>query len=352
MNLGQISALLAWGATAAYAIALVAFATDLARLADTRVARRRSAVAVPVGAGAGAVDVVDRDEGAAPAGDAPAGDAPEGAPRAVRIGRSVVVAGLLLHALAIVTRGIAAGRVPWANMYEFTLVGTFAAVVAFLVLARARPGMIHLGTFVAGVCTMALGLGLRAFYVPAVPVEPILQSPWLVIHVSIATVATGLFTVALAASVLQLIKDSREARRPVPAAVAAADGRGEPGDAVAGSGLAGRRWRFLDVLPPVRELEAVAFRVNAVAFVLWTFTIVSGALWAEVAWGRYWNWDPKEVWSFVVWVIYAAYLHARTTRGWAGRRAAWFVVVGYAALIFNYTVVNLLIPGNHSYSGI
>src|SRR5690606_5248356 len=124
---------------------------------------------------------------------------------------------------------------------------------------------------------------------------PALQSYWLVIHVSIATVATGMFAVSFASSVLQLLKDAREA-----------------GSARLGS----RRWALLDALPPTRDLEALSFRITAVAFVLWTFTVMAGAVWAEHTWGRYWGWDPKEVWSFVVWVVYAAYLHARTTRGW------------------------------------
>ena len=105
-------------------------------------------------------------------------------------------------------------------------------------------------------------------------------------------------------------------------------------------------------VPAPRRLEALSFRINAVGFVLWTFTLVAGAIWAEAAWGRYWGWDPKEVWTFVVWVVYAGYLHARTTRGWSGRRAAWFVVVGYATVIFNFTGVNLLFDGLHSYADV
>ena len=96
----------------------------------------------------------------------------------------------------------------------------------------------------------------------------------------------------------------------------------------------------------------MSFRLNAVAFVLWTFTLIGGAVWAEHAWGRYWGWDPKEVGTFVAWVVYAAYLHARTTRGWSGRRASYFVFVGYAVVLMNFTVVNLVVTGKHSYSGL
>lgn len=339
MGLGELSTTLAWGATAAYAVALIAFATDMARLAD-RVGERRR-VPVPVGAAAAA----SGPSGAAaapddvPADDAtmgPADDAPIPAPppasrgKAVGIAMATTILGFGFHLAATVLRGLAAERVPWANMYEFTLVGTLVAVATFLALTRWRD-VRFLGTPVIGLVVIALGLSLAVFYVPADPVEPALQSYWLAIHVSIAIIATGLFTVSFAASVLQLLRDSREQ---------------------GSARVAGRRWRSLDALPAARNLEALSFRIAAVGFVLWTFTLITGAIWAEEAWARFWGWDPKEVWSFVVWVVYAAYLHARTTAGWSGRRAAWFVVAGYITVIFNFTVVNLLLPGLHSYSGL
>lgn len=241
---------------------------------------------------------------------------------------AVTLLGLGFHLAGTLLRGIAAGRVPWANMYEFTLVGTLVAVATFVALTRWRD-VRFLGTIVLGLSVLALGLALAVFYLPAEPVQPILESYWLVIHVSIATIASGLFTVSFAASALQLLKDSREN---------------------GSERVAGTRWRSLDALPPARELEALSFRITAVGFVLWTFTVMAGAIWAEHSWGRYWGWDPKETWSFVVWVVYAAYLHARTTAGWSGRRAAWFVLVGYATVIFNFTGVNLLLQGLHSYA--
>ncbi|GGC09199.1 c-type cytochrome biogenesis protein CcsB [Cellulomonas carbonis] len=330
MDLGELSHLLAWGATSAYAVALVAFAADLATLADHAAQRRRPAqerVGTFAGVSAGPGVVRPTTDRAAAGGADDARPLPR---RAAAIAVSVTTVGLLLHTVSAVLRGLAAGRVPWANMYEFTLVGTLVAVATFLALVRRRD-VRFLGTIVLGLTVVALGVALVGFYTPARGVEPALQSPWLVIHVSIATIATGLFTVAFAASTLQLLKDSREQ---------------------GSSRLAGPRWRALEMLPSVRELEALSFRINAVAFVLWTFTIMAGAIWADHTWGRYWGWDPKEVWSFVVWVVFAAYLHARTTRGWGGRRAAWFVLVGYATVIFNFTVVNLLFQGLHAYSGV
>ncbi|CPU65316.1 cytochrome C biogenesis protein [Mycobacteroides abscessus] len=215
-------------------------------------------------------------------------------------------------------------------MYEFTLVGTFVALAAFLAVSLKRD-VRFLGSFVTGLSVLFLVLAQNAFFVVATGVQPALQSYWLVIHVGVAIIATGIFTVAFVTSVLQLLRDSRDS-----------------GNAFLGA----RGWRWLDSTPGALQLEALSFRLNAVAFVLWTFTIIGGAIWAEHAWGRYWGWDPKEVWSFVVWIVYAAYLHARTTRGWSGRRAAYFVIVGYACVLFNFTGVNLLFNGKHSYSGL
>jgi len=194
-----------------------------------------------------------------------------------------------------------------------------------------RKDFRFLGAFVTGLAVLFLVLGLNVFYVAATGVQPALQNYWLVIHVGVAISATGIFTVAFVSSVLQLVRDSRDSGSPYLQ---------RPG------------FRWLDRVPTPTALEALSFRLNAVGFVLWTFTIIGGAIWAEHAWGRYWGWDPKEVWSFVIWVVYAAYLHARTTRGWDGRRAAWFVVVGYLCVLFNFTGVNLIFNGKHSYSGL
>jgi len=215
-------------------------------------------------------------------------------------------------------------------MYEFTLVGSFMALAVFLGI-NLRKDLKFLGAFVTGLAVLFLVLGLNVFYVAATGVQPALQNYWLVIHVGVAICSAGIFTVAFVSSVLQLLRDSRDTGSPYLS---------RPG------------FRWLDRLPTPTSLEVLSFRLNAVGFVLWTFTIIGGAIWAEHAWGRYWGWDPKEVWSFVIWVVYAAYLHARTTRGWDGRRAAWFVIVGYLCVLFNFTGVNLIFNGKHSYSGL
>ena len=105
-------------------------------------------------------------------------------------------------------------------------------------------------------------------------------------------------------------------------------------------------------LPDATTLDKAAYRIVAFSFPLYTVAIICGAIWAEAAWGRYWGWDPKETWAFIVWVIYACYLHARATAGWKGRAAAWVNLLGFAAIIFNFVIVNMVISGLHSYAGL
>ena len=360
MTIADLSTLLVWSAATAFTIALIAYSVDLARIADR--SQKRAPEAVLVGAG----DVTPRDRRRRLRG--------AGRPRPVhprRRHRPVDAhPGALLLVAAIVLRGVAAGRWPTANMYEFTIVGVFVAVLVLAVVLRRRV-IAFVGVMVTGIAVLALVLALNTFYVQADAVQPALQSYWLVLHVGVAIVATGIFTVAFATSVLQVLRSFREeglaaADRPVvtvgapsagSAAAATSSSTAAPAAAVSSGdrfrrSLSGHKFAWLEQVPGSRELEAMSFRLNAVAFVLWTFTLIGGAIWAEHAWGRYWGWDPKEVGTFVAWVVYAAYLHARTTRGWSGRRAAYFVFVGYAVVLANFTVVNLFVAGKHSYSGI
>src|SRR5690606_9313466 len=321
MNVAESSTMLVWGAATAYAIALVCFTMLLARHADTTVRE-------PAAVGAGSASSV---EGATSATSTTSGpDVPARRPVAEGIARSTVFAGLALHLGAVVTRGIAAGRAPWANLYEFMMVGALFAVVV-LVLVQRRKVIPFLGTAVVGIVVLFLAVAQVNFFVPADGVQPALQRYWLVIHVGVAVIATCVFTVGCVAAVLQLLRSAR---------------------AAASSRLAGRGWAWLDTAPAPVALESLSFRLNAVGFVLWTFTLIAGAIWAEHAWGRYWGWDPKETWTFVIWVVYAGYLHARTTRGWAGSRSAWLVIVAYLCVIANFTLVNMLFPGLHSYANV
>jgi cytochrome c-type biogenesis protein CcsB len=234
-------------------------------------------------------------------------------------------------------------------MYEFTLVGAFVATSVLAVVQRRRP-IAFVGVVVTGIAVLALVLGLNRFYVQADALPPALQNYWLVIHVGVAIIATGIFTVAFATAVLQVLADGREhGHSHLDHPWRSAEGLRR---SLRGWAVTGPRFAWLEQVPDARRLEALSFRLNAIGFVLWTLTLIGGAIWAEHAWGRYWGWDPKEVGTFVAWVVYAAYLHARTTRGWSGRRAAYFVFAGYATVIANFTVVNLFFSGLHSYSGL
>jgi len=161
-----------------------------------------------------------------------------------------------------------------------------------------------------------------------------LKSIWLVIHVFVASLATALFALACGLSVTQLLQSRRERRTSVS------------------PDSAGRRGGFLRTLPAGEVLETLAYRFVIVGFMFWTFTLIAGAIWANDSWGRYWGFDTKEVWTFVIWVLYAGYIHARATRGWRGNRSAWLCIIGFAAVLFNFTIVNVYFPGLHSYSGL
>ncbi len=323
MNVAEVSTILVWGAATAYAIALVCFTLLLARKADAGAAERQHAVV-------GASGAVAAGAGSAPSVGAVHPVPVAGRPKAEGIARSTVWAGLALHAGAVVTRGVAAGRAPWANLYEFMLVGSLVAVVVLLVVQRHKV-IPFLGTAVIGIVVLFLAVAQVNFFVPADGVQPALQSYWLVIHVGVAVTATGVLTVGFVAAILQLLRSSREA---------------------GSARLAGSRWGWLDSTPAPAALESLSFRLNAIGFVLWTFTLIAGAIWAEHSWGRYWGWDPKEVWTFVIWVVYAGYLHARATRGWAGQRSAWLAIIAYLCVLANFTLVNMLFPGLHSYANI
>ncbi|QZN85975.1 c-type cytochrome biogenesis protein CcsB [Cellulomonas sp. C5510] len=372
MALGDISTLLVWGAATAFTIALIAYSVALARVADAasrehraaRAAARQTRLAAREAVGAGGpsslVVPADGPSGAEPGPAGPVLPAATGEGQggtaaatarsaATGIAGSTTALGIVLLLVGIVLRGAAAGRWPTANMYEFTLVGTLVASVVLAVVQRRRV-VPFLGVVVMGIAVLALVLGLNAFYVQADAVQPALQNYWLVIHVGVAIIATGIFTVAFATAVLQVLQDGRETGRShVDHRWNRLDGLRRP---LARWRVTGPAWSWLRTVPPARQLEALSFRLNAIGFVLWTLTLIGGAIWAEQAWGRYWGWDPKEVGTFVAWVVYAAYLHARTTRGWAGRRAAYFVYVGYAVVLANFTVVNLFVSGKHSYSGL
>ena len=247
-------------------------------------------------------------------------------PRYLRAAMALTVLAWILHVGAAILRGIAAERVPWANMFEFSLTAT-AIIVGVFLAVQFWQDLRFLGAFITGFALIALGVATVNFYVDVVPLPPALQSTWLVIHVFVATLGTGFFALGAGLSIVQLLQSRRAANKA--------------------AGL-----KFLDTLPGADKLETLAYRVNVVGFVFWTFTLIAGAIWAERAWGRYWGWDTKEVWTFIIWVIFAGYIHARATRGWRGSRSAWLAIIGFSAVLFNFTIVNLFFKGLHAYSGL
>ncbi|CAI3802997.1 c-type cytochrome biogenesis protein CcsB [Pseudarthrobacter sp. MM222] len=365
-TMGQYSELFMLLAAGTYTVAFIAFAWDLAksskvlRAVDLKAAELSGATGpgtsrVPVAAGVGSAGAVDRAESdvagpvgraerpsssvsrSASAGGAGIGGTADGgmqydAERRVpaRVAVALTVLGAAIHAAGVITRAIGAGRVPWGNMYEFLTTGAFVAVAVFL-LVLIRRDLRFLGTFVIGLAVIMLVAAAVAFWTPVGHLVPALQSYWLIIHVSIAVISSALFTLTFAMSALQLVQAHRQ-------------------KTVAAGG--GDKLGFMRLVPSALSLENLSYRINAIAFVGWTFTLMFGAIWAEKAWGRFWGWDTKEVWTFVIWVVYAGYLHARATRGWTGTRAAWLSVVGYLCVVFNFTIVNQFFNGLHSYSGL
>ena len=246
--------------------------------------------------------------------------------RGARIGTSLLVLAVLLHIAAVLTRALSVMRVPWGNMMEYVLTATAITVVVFLIV-NVKKDIRYLGTIVAGGVLLCLGLAITVFYTPAAKLIPALDSYWIAIHVPIAILSTSLLYISAILAVFQILKNAHETKDP--------------------------KWlRFMRRMPSSIDLERFSYTIAAVGFITWTFTLIAGAIWAEVAWSRYWGWDSKEIWTFVVWVIYAAYLHARATRGWGPTRVAVFNLVGIATVIFNFTVVNMYFNGLHSYSGL
>ena len=319
-------------AIAIYALAMVGYTAEYA---FGRVARKGATVAAParelVGAGGPSTP------GFAPVDDAISTSKQPGRMQtgrwAHRVGRwSVVITvlGALIHTGSIAVRAIAVDAVPWSNMYEFASVAGLVGILAFLGVLWRLPTLRYLGGFVLLPVILMMFLAGTVLYSKAQPLVPALQSYWLAIHVTLVSIAEGALMTSAVLTVLFLVK-ARHDRTPYRSERVA--------------NLAGK-------LPAAETLDKAAYRVVAFAFPLYTIAIICGAIWAEAAWGRYWGWDPKETWAFIVWVVYAGYLHARATAGWKGRAAAWINLAGFGAITFNFLIVNIVVSGLHSYAGL
>jgi cytochrome c-type biogenesis protein CcsB len=312
-----------------YGLAMLAFAGEQASRRSRRLSAavsRRTAAAerTRMMAGAGGPSIL------APPPAAPVADAPPPS-RAGRIGLLLTLVGAAVHSGSVVTRGLAADRVPWGNMYEFSSCVALTGVVTFLVLVVSGRVDRSLGAFVMVPVVLYLGLAGTVLYTAAGPLVPALDSYWIKIHVFAAVVSSGAFLLSGIVALLYLLRAKHDEKV-----------------------AAGKPLRFPvsigSSLPPAPTLDRVTYAVIAFAFPIWTFAIIAGAIWAEAAWGRYWGWDPKETWSFITWVLYAGYLHARATAGWKGTKAAWIGVAAAVALIIDYYVVNIFVVGFHSYA--
>ena len=334
-------------AVAIYALAMLAYACDFAygkkKVPQVRAAKVPALVGAGVGEASAGQAAPAADGAATVTSPADAGgvgpDRPGVAalPARSALGRWVTMAvtltctGLAAHITGVVLRGLSVHRLPWGDMYEFIISLTCVAVAFFLgVMLRYRA--YYLGLFVMGAVTLVLGLAETVIYTPAGPLVPALQSYWLAIHVTAMTLATGVFFVAAVIGIAYLFVD-RHARRVAAGRPAGADG-------------------ILRRLPGPEVLDRLAYRTVVFGFPIWTFGVMAGAIWADRAWGSYWSWDPTETWAFITWVVYACFLHARATAGWRGRRAAYIQLTGFCCLLFNVTVISLLIPGLHSYAGL
>jgi len=247
-----------------------------------------------------------------------------------RLGFLLTIIAVAAHFVALVGRGMAAdpNRVPWGNMYEFTLSGTFVVAAAYVVLHR-RFALQWMAPIVVTFVLVCLMVAVLWLYEPVAELTEALNSYWLVIHVVSAILATGAFTLGGIVSAAYLVKarvGSREA-----------------------SGIVGG---WLSRVPSLDVLDRIAYRIHAFGFPVWTFAVlITGPIWAHQAWSSYWNWDPKEVWAFITWVVYAGYLHARATAGWRGRNAAILALVGVATLWFNFIGINYFSStSQHSYA--
>jgi cytochrome c-type biogenesis protein CcsB len=295
-GLSQISLIFIYAAMAVYTASFLTFANHLSRLASEKKKIRGAATKIE------------------------------------RIAIALMIAAAVLHGVGVLLRGIAASRVPWANMYEFSITGSFVVVAIFL-FALAIKDIRLIATFVSGFTLLILGSATAVFYVEVKSLMPALQSYWLVIHVTVAILATAFFNIAAALSIAYILKTATWVEKSKLQ-------------------LVGTMRRILAMFPAVDKIEKLAYRFNIIGFILWSFTLIAGAIWAERAWHRYWGWDTKEVWTFIIWTIYAGYLHANATRGWTGKRSAWLAIIGFVAILFNFTVVNLFFKGLHVYSGL
>jgi cytochrome c-type biogenesis protein CcsB len=294
----------------AYLAAMICYAAEYAFGKRSHIGKAATRELV----GAGAPVPVSKEEPPAPA-------------PILRIAVSLNLLGLVLHLGTTVTRGIAAERMPWGNMYEYILSATLVGSVVWTGVLLRRPAARHLGLFTTLSLVVLLGAAALVAYTPVGPLVPALNSYWFIFHVSTIIISSGIFLLGVVPAAMFLIKNGWDVgRRSFPYTL---------GRHVGDAGM----------------LERLTFRLHAFAFPLFTFgALIAGPLWAEASWGRYWGWDPKEVWAFISWIVYAAYLHARATPSVKRTTATWIAIAGFVTMLMNLFGVNLFFEGLHSYA--
>lgn len=350
-NLANISNVLIYSSMAVYTLAFLAFIAEWVFGSRSKVGRTAAALtardttaaapAVTVRSG-GSTTVLDKPKvvtrSAAGTRDVPDGPGASGGTEKGdlygRIAISLTSLAFLVEAGGVVARALSVQRAPWGNMYEFSITFSTVVVGVFLAILAAGKNVRWAGLPLVTTVLLDLGIATKWLYTDSDQLVPALDSYWLWIHVSTAIFCGAVFYLGAVGTLLYLFRDAYEAKL--------ARG-GRPGTFATS---------VLERLPSAASLDKFAYRVNAAVFPLWTFTIIAGAIWAGDAWGRYWGWDPKEVWSFITWVAYACYLHARATAGWKGRKAAYLALFAFACWLWNYYGVNMVLNGLHSYSGV
>lgn len=232
----------------------------------------------------------------------------------------ILYAGFVLNTAALLLRAVLIHGLPLNNGFEFGLSFVFAVALIYIIVEK-KFNLSSIGLFVLPVIVV-ISCWLVSVDLTIEPVMPALRSYWLAVHVSAAVIAYGAFAMAFAVSVAYLLKEKQ-----------GADAKG----------------RLAEHLPALKLLDEISYKLIFVGLPFLTIMLVTGAVWAEYAWGAFWSWDPKETWALITWLVYAIYLHTRFMKGFKGKRAAWLSVLGFAAVIFTFFGVSYLLPGMHSY---
>lgn len=237
-------------------------------------------------------------------------------PQIRAFGSQIAWLGMVLNGVLMVLRALLINGIPLNNGFEFGMCFAFALVLTFNIVER-KFDLAAVGVFVLPIAVV-LSIWLLSVDMSIMPLMPALRSYWLSFHVTAAVIAYGTFALSFALSIAYLIKEKSSIKEE-------------------------------DFLPQLQVLDEVSYKMIFIGLPFLTIMLITGAVWAEYAWGSFWSWDPKETWALITWLVYAFYLHVRFIKGWKGRKAALLSIIGFAAVIFTFIGVSYLLPGMHSY---